>query len=573
MELAGCSAVGVHHGKAGTARRRPEPRVPGRYRRGVIALGAGGSPAAVRRRRAALPPPGALRSEQGGAGPSLDELAEVAQASIDVEHSTIDEGEPRASGVEGGGEGGPSSASPLGFLAGRWEASPARSKIVNATLGAFVFSNLDKVILSIAIIPMAQDLGLSPTISGLVQSSFFWGYILVQLPGGYAVAKAGGRRMLPVGVALWSLATAALPVAAATAIPTLCASRAIVGLGQGLAPPSTTELIARTVPDSQRSSAVSKAFSGLHVGSVLSLLAGPALIKTLGWQPVFYIFGAAGLGWCVWWERLLGATFDSGTAQAEKRAFEDAAGVERPAPAPSTSAGGTDELPWRGFLRDPAMQGLMYVHFCNNWFHYTMLAWLPTFYIRTLDLDLIRASQLSLIPPIAAFAFSNIAGPIADNLINGGTRVVTVRKGMQGIAFVGPSLMLLGAAVLEDQHVARIACITGALGLNAFSLAGLYSNHADMSRKYCSILLGITNTAGAVPGIVGVTFTGYMLEKTGDWNLALFFPCILFFVTGFAAYMATGTGDRRPFDQNEPFFFEKWLPQLPFRKATQEKLD
>lgn len=108
----------------------------------MIALGAGGSAAAVRRRRAALPPPGALRSEQGGAGPSLDELAEVAQASIDVEHSTIDEGEPRASGVEGGGEGGPSSASPLGFLAGRWEASPARSKIVNATLGAFVFSNL-----------------------------------------------------------------------------------------------------------------------------------------------------------------------------------------------------------------------------------------------------------------------------------------------------------------------------------------------------------------------------------------------------------------------------------------------
>lgn len=137
----------------------------------------------------------------------------------------------------------------------------------------------DKVILSIAIIPMAQDLGLSPTFSGLVQSSFFWGYILVQLPGGYAVAKAGGRRMLPIGVALWSLATAALPVAAATAIPALCVSRAAVGLGQGLAPPSTTELIARTVPDTQRSSAVSKAFSGLHVGSVVSLLAGPALIK------------------------------------------------------------------------------------------------------------------------------------------------------------------------------------------------------------------------------------------------------------------------------------------------------
>lgn len=46
------------------------------------------------------------------------------------------------------------------------------------------------------------------------------------------------------------------------------------------------------------------------------------------------------------------------------------------------------------------------------------------------------------------------------------------------------------------------------LGLASFSLAGLYCNHADLSPRYASVLLGMTNTSGALPGIVGVAFTG-----------------------------------------------------------------
>ena len=72
----------------------------------------------------------------------------------------------------------------------------------------------DKVNISVAIIPMAQDFGWSPTTSGFVQSSFFFGYMLSQIPGGYVVSRAGGRRILPVGVGIWSAATAAVPVLA-----------------------------------------------------------------------------------------------------------------------------------------------------------------------------------------------------------------------------------------------------------------------------------------------------------------------------------------------------------------------
>ena len=74
----------------------------------------------------------------------------------------------------------------------------------------------DKVNISVAIIPMAQDFGWSPTVSGLVQSSFFYGYALTQIPGGYVTSRIGGRKVLPAGVSLWSAATAAVPLLAGT---------------------------------------------------------------------------------------------------------------------------------------------------------------------------------------------------------------------------------------------------------------------------------------------------------------------------------------------------------------------
>lgn len=74
----------------------------------------------------------------------------------------------------------------------------------------------DKVNISVAIIPMAEDFGWSSTVSGLVQSSFFFGYMLTQIPGGYIISKKGGRKILPLGVGLWSAATAAVPIMAGT---------------------------------------------------------------------------------------------------------------------------------------------------------------------------------------------------------------------------------------------------------------------------------------------------------------------------------------------------------------------
>lgn len=447
--------------------------------------------------------------------------------------------------------GAPSAASPawLRKLTSTWDDLPARYKMVFATSMAFVVCNMDKVNISVAIVPMARDFGWSPTTSGLVQSSFFWGYMLTQIPGGYVTSRIGGRKILPGGVALWSAATAAVPFAAGT-LPGLLVSRAAVGLGEGVAPSAATDMVARIGKDTERSRSMSFIFGGLHVGSLLGLLVAPQLIEQFGWQTVFYLFGAVGLAWTAWWEKIMNDIALQEPEAADLLINSRSTG--------DSDASIADAVPWRAFLRNTPVRALACTHFVNNWFHYTMLAWLPTFFTDTLSMNITQAAQISLLPPMAALGASCIAGPAADALIEQGWPVETVRKAAQLVAFLGPAACLI-AAMSIDGGYATVGLVTAALGLASFSLAGLYCNHADLSPRHAPVLLGLTNTVGAVPGIVGVAVTGALLDATGSWPIALFAPSIGLFAVGSTVFVKWGSADKQQFINDVPFGFEKHL--------------
>lgn len=110
-------------------------------------------------------------------------------------------------------------------------------------------SPLLQVNMSVAVIPMAKELGWTATERGLVSSSFFWGYSLTQIPAGWVSTRIGGARVLLAGVAIWSVGTLIAPPAAHLGLVALCATRLFVGLGEGLAPSSATNVMARLVPE------------------------------------------------------------------------------------------------------------------------------------------------------------------------------------------------------------------------------------------------------------------------------------------------------------------------------------
>ncbi|KAM7264381.1 hypothetical protein ACFE04_002064 [Oxalis oulophora] len=425
-----------------------------------------------------------------------------------------------------------------------WKNVPQRYILIGTTALAFVVCNMDKVNLSIAIIPMSHQFGWNSSTAGLVQSSFFWGYMLSQLPGGWLAKIFGGRNVLAIGVLTWSFATALLPSLAGF-MPGLIFSRILVGIGEGVSPSAATDLIARNIPLEERSRSVAFVFGGLSVGSVLGLLLAPPLIQSFGWESVFYIFGLLGVAWFAGFQYLKGEEQSYPAAESRPINMASSKSLEE-------LSGSLKDVPWKAFFQSPAVWAMIYAHFCGSWGHYTCLSWLPTYFSEELNLNLTEAAWVSILPPLASVVVTNVAAQIADNLIASGVETTTVRKICQTISFLSPALcMTLSSLDLNLPPWEIVGILTGGLALSSFALSGLYCTHQDISPEYASILLGITNTVGAIPGIVGVTLTGYLLDSTHSWGISLFAPSIFFYLTGTVVWLAFASSKPQTFSRRD----------------------
>ena len=136
---------------------------------------------------------------------------------------------------------------------------------------------------------------------------------------------------------------------------------------------------------------------------------------------------------------------------------------------------------------------------------------------------------------------ANLGGWIADALVTRGASVTLVRKVMQTIGFLGPAFFLSRLSGITDVAGA-VACMMGAQGLDAFSQSGLYSNHQDIGPKYAGVLLGLSNTAGVLAGVLGSLATGHILAHgcwADVWNVA-----VALYLVGTVVWNLFATGER-----------------------------
>tara|TARA_R110000850_G_scaffold16672_1_gene51625 strand:+ start:707 stop:1969 length:1263 start_codon:yes stop_codon:yes gene_type:complete len=410
-----------------------------------------------------------------------------------------------------------------------------RHQLVFMAFLAIFICYIDRVAISVAIIPMVETYGWDLTTQGLVLSSFFVGYMLLQIIGGKLADRFGGKVVLGFGVLLWSLFTVITPPAAAFGLVVLVIVRILMGMGEAVTFPAIFAQYARWIPLKERARSVAFSNGGIPLGTVFALLVTPIIVASLGWEWVFYLFGAAGFLWCIAWQFLIAAS----PRQQAGMSAEELAVIE----AGAIRDGRTPPTPWRALLTSMPVWAIIVAHFCNNWSLYVLLAWLPTFVNKGLGVDYGSVGLFAMMPHIAAFIFLNVAGNMADRLVKGGMTVTRVRKLMMAIGFGGisTSLALVG---LVDDAVTAIAIMTAGSALGAFAVPGFFINHMDIAPQHSGTLMGITNTAGTIPGIIGVSVSGWILQTTGSWAI-LFSVAAGVTVFGLIFYLLFGSGERQ----------------------------
>jgi ACS family sodium-dependent inorganic phosphate cotransporter-like MFS transporter 5 len=340
---------------------------------------------------------------------------------------------------------------------------------------------------------------------GWILSAFFYGYIVTQIPGGYLATRYSGKHIYGLGIFLTSALTLLTPLVSGlfSSIGPLVALRVSEGICEGVTFPAMFALLGKWAPPLEKSKMATLCLAGAFVGNVISFPLTGYLCKCGfggGWPSVFYTFGLAGVIWYVFWLFLVYET----PATHPRISYSELNYIQNAIT--TTSRAKVTSTPWRSILTSWPVWGIVVAHFCTNWGYYTLLTCLPTYLKDTQKgVDIKSNGLLSGIPFFCQAVVAIIWGQITDFLRARGLPTVVARKFNQFLGMALPALFLLINSYFGTNIVLFVVFLSLAIGSVGFATSGYDCNHLDIAPRYAGVLMGITNTAATIPGILGPT--------------------------------------------------------------------
>ncbi|MDQ7983874.1 MFS transporter [Pseudomonas sp. G34] len=404
--------------------------------------------------------------------------------------------------------------------------SRVRWRIFTIIFALTVINLIDRVSLSIAMPVIAGEFSLSPSMQGLILSSFFWAYALLQIPGGWLIDRYGPRRVIGWSTGLWG----AFQTLAAFATGGLSLMFARVALGAAEAPlfPAGGKLNSLWLGSGERSRGAVLMDCGGPLGVALGGLIIAYLIAVLGsWRTAFFIAGIATLAmaWLAWHYLRDNPAEHPDVNDAELAVINEGRVVSMAEAAKQTVRGlGIARRSLTGILLGRASWAMVF---------FGLLTWGPSYLAQARGFDIKGIGAATFVIFLCGAAGSLTGGFLCDRLIAKGVRRGLAAKSL--LAFSG--LVALGAFLLlpslTDPYLA-----VGLLSLTAFFLmwGSLYWSFPALlaSPARVGLIGGVMNMAGSLGGIAVPILVGLLLQHAGGYAavLGFFALCSGLFIVG-----------------------------------------
>ncbi|XP_059305148.1 probable anion transporter 4, chloroplastic isoform X1 [Lycium ferocissimum] len=423
-----------------------------------------------------------------------------------------------------------------------------RVKVVAMLALSLALCNADRVVMSVAIVPLSLSHGWRQSFAGVVQSSFLWGYLISPIAGGTLVDYYGGKLVMAWGVALWSMATLLTPWAAEASLWALLAARMLLGIAEGVALPCMNNMIARWFPPTERSRAVGLAMAGFQLGSAIGLTLSPILMSQGGLFGPFVIFGLSGFLWVLVWVSATSSTPERSRQISihELRYIQNKGQIHTGVEGKSKTSKGIP--PFRRLLSKLPTWSIIVANVMHSWGFFVILSWMPIYFKTIYHVDLRQAAWFSAIPWSMMALTGYFAGVLSDMMIQKGISVTLTRKVMQSVGFFGPGFALIGLTTAPNPSIAS-AWLTLAVGLKAFSHCGFLVNLQEIAPQYSGVLHGLSNTAGTFAAIIGTVGAGFFVELVGSFKGFLLLTAFMYFSAA-VFWNVFSTGERVNFDDS-----------------------
>src|SRR5213078_2316145 len=184
-----------------------------------------------------------------------------------------------------------------------------RWTIVGLLFTASLINYLDRAAISFALPLISKDFHLTSTTKGLLLSSFFWSYALMQIPIGWCADRLNLRWLYAGAFAIWSLAQGLTGLAGSLAA--LAGLRILLGIGESIYLPGGSKIVSLLFSNKDRGLPSGLFDFGTRTGLVLEGILVPWLLVRYGWRRTFLLLGFTALvlliPWLLIFPRRMGA--------------------------------------------------------------------------------------------------------------------------------------------------------------------------------------------------------------------------------------------------------------------------
>lgn len=376
-----------------------------------------------------------------------------------------------------------------------------RNMILLLLFIGWAIGNFDRYFINYAVLSITKDLQLNPTSTGLILSSFFAGYALMQIPGGWLADRLGSRRVLIASVLMWSIFTAL--TGAVWSLTSMIIIRFFFGIGEGGFQPSSSKLISQTFPLDKRAWAMSIMLSSGGIVALIVPLLSAYMLTTIGWRTSFLILG--GIGIII---TILFWIFIKLPADLKEEELKP--------------SGDSQQGIFKQLLKTPLMLNLFIAYYSIYAINWGLATWLPTYLVNVRGLDLISLGWAQTVPGLAMIFAMYLAGYVIDRLPLGKEKVV----GAISCVAVGILLYLMFNAPSVTMFVAYQTIVIIFISFIMLLLPAIILKRLPSSVTGTS--MGIANTGGQLAGFITPLAIGFIVHTFNGSFTAAFWMLIIF---------------------------------------------
>ncbi|XP_078670162.1 vesicular glutamate transporter 1-like isoform X1 [Branchiostoma floridae x Branchiostoma belcheri] len=388
---------------------------------------------------------------------------------------------------------------------------------------------------------------------GIIHGSFFWGFLLTKVLGGYLAVRFPANRVFGASVLCSACLHMLVPVAADLHYGVLIFIRILQGLSEGMTFPSSYGVLSKWAPPLERSRLTSIMVTGQYAGILFGMPLSGVVTEYAGWPYAFYMYGAFGITWSVIWALCVweSPAKDPTVSEEECLFIEKSLGEFYQGTNHQSTA---QDTPWRDILTSPPVYAILVTDTAFKWTLYLLLTNSPSYYMQAFDMQVEASGLITGMPFLFLALCLPVAGSVGDWMRT--KEVMTTTNVRRLFNTVGLSVEALCFLIIgcTNSPVASMTLLSVGMASAGLTLASGYNvNALDISPRYASIIMGLSGAIATFSGILCPIVVGTITyDKTAkQWGYVFIISAVIL-ISSVVVYFFLASGETQPWSNPKP---------------------